>query len=134
MSNLLNSSNNNNHNDYNIENNDIDISKKLLKDDIKINKNIKKRESKILDYISLVKIIACFSVIILHSNGIFWVFNIKTYKKYWISANLIECLFYFSVPLFVLSIGATLLDFNEKYGLKVYFDRRVKKIIIPLIY
>ena len=39
MSNLLNSSNNNNYNDYNIENNDIDISKKLLKDDIKLNKN-----------------------------------------------------------------------------------------------
>ena len=133
MSNLLNSSSNNKDNDYNIENNDIDISKKLLKDEIKINKNIKKRESKILDYISLVKIIACFSVIILHSNGVFWIFNIKTYKQYWISANLIESLFYFSVPLFVLCIGATLLDFNEKYGLKVYFDRRVKKIIIPLI-
>ena len=78
MSNLLNSSSNNRDNDYNIENNDIDISKKLLKDEIKINKNIKKRESKILDYISLVKIIACFSVIILHSNGVFWIFNIKT--------------------------------------------------------
>ena len=132
MSNLSNTSHNN-HKDNNIENNEIDVSNKLLKDEIKINKNIKKRESKILDYISLVKILACFSVIILHTNGVFWNFNIKTYKQFWISANLIESTFFFAVPLFVLCIGATLLDFNEKYGLKVYFDRRVKKIIIPLI-
>ena len=117
----------------NIENKDTSISDKFLKNEIKINKNIKKRESKILNYISLVKILACFSVIILHSNGVFWNFNIKTYKKFWISANLIESIFYFAVPLFVLCIGATLLDFNERYGLKIYFDRRVKKIIIPLI-
>ena len=132
MSNLLNTSYNN-YKENNIENNDTDILNKLMKDEIKINKNIKKREIKILDYISLVKILACFSVIILHTNDVFWKFNIKTYKKFWISANLIECIFYFAVPLFVLCIGATLLDFNEKYGLKVYFDRRVKKIIIPLI-
>ena len=32
-------------------------------------------------------------------------------------ANIIESLFYFAVPFFVLCIGATLLDFNEKYGI-----------------
>ena len=82
----------------------------------------------IKDYFSLVKIMACFSVIMLHSNDVYWKFNINNYKTFWISANLIESIFYFAVPLFILCIGANLLDFNEKYGLKVYFDRRVKKL------
>lgn len=35
---------------------------------------------------------------------------------------------------FVLYIGATLLDFNEKYGIKKYYYRRITKVILPLIY
>jgi surface polysaccharide O-acyltransferase-like enzyme len=91
-----------------------------------------KNQNKILDYISVVKIIACFSVIVLHTNHKFWIFRYTFYKKYWISANLIESIFYFAVPFFVLCIGATLLDFNEKYGLKIYFKRRIKKVVLPL--
>jgi len=107
------------------------ISRNLLKvkEIIKI-KN--ENKNKILDYISLVKIIACFSVILLHTNHNFWIFDYNTYQQYWISANIIESIFYFAVPFFVLCIGATLLDFNEKYGLIIYFKRRIKKVVIPL--
>ena len=89
--------------------------------------------NKLLDNISLAKIIACFSVVILHTNGAFWKFNYNNYKTYWISANYIECIFYFAVPFFVLCIGATLLDFNEKYGLKIYFKRRIIKVVIIML-
>ena len=110
---------------------------KLIDNNIENNFNIQisikdKNQNKILDYISLVKIIACFSVIVLHTNHKFWVFHYSFYKQYWISANLIESIFIFAVPFFVLCIGATLLDFNEKYGLKVYFKRRIKKVVLPL--
>ena len=117
-------------NDNNIENN-FHIPENL----IKVKKEISmkdKNQNKILDYISVVKIIACFSVIVLHTNHKFWIFRYTFYKKYWISANLIESIFYFAVPFFVLCIGATLLDFNEKYGLKIYFKRRIKKVVLPL--
>ena len=89
---------------------------------------------KILDYISLSKILSPFSVVILHTNSAFWSFNIINYKKYWISSNIIESVFYFPVPFFVLCIGATLLDFNERYGLKEYYCKRITKVILPLIY
>lgn len=92
------------------------IPKKLVKDNKIITINNRINQNKIIDYISLIKIIACFSVIILHTNGKFWNFSYDNYKQYWISANLLECLFYFGVPFFILCIGATLLDFNEKYG------------------
>lgn len=83
--------------------------------------------------ISVTKIIACYSVVILHCNGIiFWNFNYSSYKDSWISSLYIESIFYFAVPLFALSIGATLLDFNERYGLIIYYKRRILKIIIPL--
>ena len=95
--------------------------------------NNRRHQNTIIDYISLIKIIACLSVIILHTNEKFWKFRYDNYNQYWISANLLECIFYFAVPFFILSIGATLMDFNEKYGLIIYFKRRIKKIVIPLL-
>ena len=97
----------------------------------KINKNAIKNIQ--IDHISFSKILASFSVVILHTNGKFWEFNYDNYKKYWISANIIESLFYFAVPIFVLCIGATLLDFNERYGLIKYYKKRILKIVIPLL-
>ena len=84
-------------------------------------------------YISLAKILAVYSVVILHTNIKFYYFNFETYKTYWISANLIETIFYFAVPFFALCIGATLLDFNEKYGIITYYKKRIIKLIIPLL-
>ena len=116
----------------------------ITKDTIKIDRIIKneninskkqklKFRSKLLENISFAKIIAVFSVVILHTNGAFWNFNYNLYKTYWLSANRIESIFYFAVPIFVLCIGATLLDFNEKYGLIKYFYRRITKVVIPMI-
>ena len=104
-----------------------------LNNEIRPDKNIIKPVYKLLDYISLAKIFAVFAVVILHTNGRFWSFKYNFYKNYWISANIIECVFYFAVPVFVLCIGATLLDFNEKYGLIKYYRRRIFKVIIPLL-
>ena len=101
--------------------------------EINPNDNIKKPIYRLLDYVSLAKIFAAFSVVILHTNHNFWKFYYAFYKNYWISANVIECVFYFAVPVFVLCIGATLLDFNEKYGLKKYYRRRIFKVVIPLL-
>ena len=42
-------------------------------------------------------------------------------------------IFYFAVPFFVLCIGATLLNFNEKYEIKEYYKKRIKKVVMPLI-
>ena len=96
-------------------------------------KEYKKTEFKELDYIYLAKILAVFSVVILHTNGRFWFFKYKYYKIYWISANSIESIFFIAVPIFFLCIGATLLDFNERYGLKKYYHRRFIKVVVPLL-
>ena len=69
----------------------------------------------------------------MHTNHIFWNFDYRTYSKYWFSANAIESILYLALPMFVLCIGATLLDFNEKYGLKEYYKRRFLKVVMPML-
>ena len=79
-------------------------------------------KNKTIHYISFIKIISSYGVITLHIND-FWNFN-NSKRKYWIIENMYETLFYYSVPFFVLCIGATLLDFKQRYGLFEYNKRR----------
>ena len=88
-------------------------------------------KQKIIDYIFFAKIISSYGVVVLHLNH-FWRFSQKKKKK-WISENIYETTFYYSVPFFVLCIGATLLDFNERYGLLEYNKKRIIKVFIPLL-
>ena len=46
---------------------------------------------------------------------------------------MIECVFYFAVPVFFMISGAMLIDFNKKYSLREYFTKRINKALIPYI-
>ncbi len=81
-------------------------------------------------YITYLNILACFAVVVLHANGVFWSFS-KSLT--WISANFLECLFYFAVPIFFMCSGATLLNYRERYSTKQFFVKRIKKTVIPYI-
>ncbi|MBR4314994.1 MAG: acyltransferase [Lachnospiraceae bacterium] len=88
-------------------------------------------DNKKLFYISFIKLIASFSVLILHANGMFW--NFSSTEFYWKAANVIESVFYFAVPMFFMIIGVTLFDFYDRYTLKEYFYKRFTKVFIPFI-
>jgi len=90
--------------------------------------NNESKKIKALTYISLVKIISVFLVILKHTNENYWVFN-----QYWISTNIMASFCMCAVPLFSLCIGATLLDFNERYNIKIYWKRRIKKVVLPIL-
>ena len=75
--------------------------------------------------------ISAIAVIILHTNGCFW--NFSRTERYWKTANIIESVFYFAVPVFFMVSGATLLDFYKRYGLKEYFSKRIIKTVVPYI-
>lgn len=83
-----------------------------------------------INYIKYLSIISSLAVVILHTNGCFWIFS---REKYWISANIIESICYFAVPIFFMITGCTLLDYNERYSTKEYFIKRIKKTLIPFI-
>ena len=92
---------------------------------------IKKNMPEIITYISFAKIFSSYGVIVLHING-FWE-NKSDDIKLFLILNFYETFFYYSVPIFVLCIGATLLNFNEKYSLLEYNKKRIFKVLIPLL-
>ena len=83
-----------------------------------------------IEYISLASVVSAIAVIYLHANGCFWNFSPN---RYWFTANIIESVFYFAVPIFFMISGAMLIDFNKKYDLKQYFSKRIYKTVIPFI-
>ncbi|SFL66681.1 Surface polysaccharide O-acyltransferase, integral membrane enzyme [Methanobrevibacter olleyae] len=70
------------------------------------------------------------AVVYLHANACFWTFS---QSRYWFTANIIESVFYFAVPIFFMISGAMLIDFNEKYDLKEYFSKRFFKTVLPYL-
>ncbi len=83
-------------------------------------------------YLSLLNVVACISVVFLHTNGCFWNFN--STALYWKTANIIESFFYYAVPVFFMISGATLMDYSERYSTKTFFVKRIKKAAIPFLF
>jgi surface polysaccharide O-acyltransferase-like enzyme len=86
--------------------------------------------SKKKEYITILNTISAIAVVFLHTNGCFWDFN---KEKYWITANIIECLFYFAVPIFFMISGAKFVEYQDRYSTKEFFKKRAKKVLIPFI-
>ena len=75
-------------------------------------------------YIQILGVIACLAVVAMHVNGCFWQFS---YDRYWITANIIECICYFAVPIFFMISGATLLNYRKRYTTAVFFKKKIWK-------
>lgn len=84
-----------------------------------------------LEFINFANVCSAIAVVFLHANNCFWTFNPTA--RYWKTANFIECLFYFAVPVFFMISGATLIDYNKRYDLNTYFKKRIHKTFIPYI-
>ncbi len=81
-------------------------------------------------YIYLLNVIAAFAVVMLHTNGCFWEFSTD---KYWSSANIIESIGFFAVPVFFMITGATLIDYQKRYTTREFFQKRIHKTVIPFV-
>ena len=100
---------------------------KLFSRDAKV---VKPRSGR-MDWISLAAVVSCIAVMFLHVNNCYW--DGKIHAEYFASANAIESIFYFAVPVFFMITGSTLLDFYKRYGLRQYILKRVVKTVIPYI-
>lgn len=81
-----------------------------------------------INYLSLASVVSAFAVVMLHTNGVFWFFSTE---RYWATANIIESILYFAVPVFFMISGATLIDYRDRYSTKEYFFKRINKAFIP---
>ena len=82
-------------------------------------------------YITFANVISAISVVILHANGRFWSYSDESY---WTAANVIECVFYYAVPVFFMITGITLIDYQKRYTTKTYFKKRLFKTVIPFLF
>lgn len=83
------------------------------------------------DYITFVIVVSAFAVLVLHTNNCFW--HYTGTEAYWWSANIIESVFYFAVPLFFMVSGITLMDFFDRNTLGTFFLKRFRKTMIPFL-
>lgn len=84
-----------------------------------------------LRYITVLNVTASFFVIVLHCNACFW--DGPNQGRSWFTANLIETLCYWPVPVFFMIPGITLIDYRQRMNTGEYLSRRVKKAFIPYI-
>lgn len=81
-------------------------------------------------HLTFLNVLACFAVVALHTNGVVHQFS---YDSYWISANIIENIFYFAVPIFFMIVGVTSLDYREKYTTSQFLKKRFIKTLVPFL-
>lgn len=81
-------------------------------------------------YLSLARVICALAVVMIHTNGCFYEFNVD---RCWTWANIIESGLGFAVPVFIMVSGATLMDYSKRYSTKEYFKKRVVKTVIPYL-
>lgn len=82
-------------------------------------------------YLDYLNVLSALSVVMLHMNGVVWEFN---YGRSWITANIIENLFYFAVPVFFMISGVTLINYSDRYSTKEFLKKRFTRTFIPFIF
>lgn len=85
-------------------------------------------ENKRLIYPDFLRIISAFAVIVIHCVGVLWN-KIPVLSKSWVALTLIDSLFRFAVPVFVMVSGMFMLSPSKKHGIKELFLKRILRII-----
>ena len=82
-------------------------------------------------YISFINVIAAVAVVVLHADSSFWHY---ANNDFWPTANVIDAVFYFAVPVFFMLSGATLIDYSERYSTREFFKKRFVRTVIPFLF
>lgn len=84
-------------------------------------------------YYDILNILAIIAVIALHCNGIVHQYSYDNQKP-WSTSLIVECVFYWAVPIFMMLSGATLMNYRNRYTTKDFFKKRVFKVLIPFLF
>ncbi len=91
-------------------------------------------EKKHIVHLDLLRILACFSVVMLHCAAQFW-YKLPVTDTNWRIANSYDAVFRFGVPIFVMISGALFLSVNKEVDLKrLYLHNILRLIIIYLVW
>lgn len=87
----------------------------------------KKITSRILCF-DVMNVLACFAVVVQHHNSHMHSFD-GSFS--WAVSLVLECLCYWSVPIFLMVSGANLLDYRKKYDTPTFFRKRFLRVAVP---
>ncbi len=90
-------------------------------------------EKKRLIYPDVLRIISIFAVIVLHAVGELWGL-IPIQSKSWIALTIIDSLFRFAVPVFVMVSGAFMLSPEKNRGIKDLYSKNILRIVTSFIF
>ena len=93
------------------------------------NKKIESKNRMI--YIDILNILAMICVVALHCNGIV---HSYTNSTAWATSLIVEVVCFWAVPVFLMITGATLMNYRSKYDTKIFFKKRVMKVVIPFVF
>ena len=79
-------------------------------------------------YFDVMNILACIAVVFQHHNSHMHSFD-GSFS--WTVSLAMECLLYWSVPIFLMISGANLLGYHNKYDTKTFFRKRFMRVVIP---
>lgn len=83
------------------------------------------------EYLSFLSVLSSMAVVMLHTNSIFWIFS---RSRWWLTANMIESVMYFAVPVFFMISGCTLMDYRSRYSTSVFLKKRVQRTVVPFLF
>ena len=81
-------------------------------------------------YISVLSVLACLAVVMMHVNNCGTGFSSDSY---WISGMIIEGICNCAVPVFFMISGATLIDYRDRYHTTTFFKKRFLKTVVPFV-
>lgn len=88
-----------------------------------------KQSNRIL-YYDILNCTACFGVVAMHFNGLVHAYS-NSFA--WKQALIVECIFYWAVPIFFMLTGATLMNYRSKYDTKSFFKKRTLRTLLPFL-
>ena len=88
-------------------------------------------EKRMLHY-DLLRILAAFSVVMLHSASQFW-YTLPVTDKDWLIMNSYDSLVRFGVPVFVMISGALFLSDDKKTDIKRLYTHNILRLLIIYI-
>jgi surface polysaccharide O-acyltransferase-like enzyme len=85
------------------------------------------------NYADIVRVCACVAVIVMHVTGNIGPLSLQFTHKSWWFAYIITSSTRWCVPVFVMLSGALLLPPNKNEPLALFFKKRIKRVVLPLL-
>ena len=80
-------------------------------------------------YMDVLNVLSCFAVVVLHCTTIVY---INQGDMQWFVSVALQSLFTFAVPVFFMISGANLIGYRSRYSTKVFFQKRLKRVLMTL--